>query len=104
MDRDLREVIPSQRVMLDRLNKPGGALSDADLMKTLDAQVQQIERLIAQRSNMSCLFVNYGDAITDPPATAARVNQYLGGGLNESNMAAAVDGSMQRQRATSTEY
>ena len=104
MDRDLREVIPSQRVMLDRLNKPGGALSDADLMKTLDAQVQQIERLIAQRSNMSCLFVNYGDAIADPPATAARVNQYLGGGLNESNMAAAVDGSMQRQRATSTEY
>ncbi len=98
MDRDLREVIRSQDAMLERLGRSGGAMSDADMMRTLDRQVEKIERMMSRRSDIQCLFVSYTDVLTNPAAEAARVNAFLGGGLDEGAMVTAVDGSLRRQR------
>jgi hypothetical protein len=57
-------------------------------------------RLLARkRPNMELIEVHYRDAIADPAGTARLVNEFLGGGLDESAMAAAVNESLYRNRA-----
>ena len=97
MDRDLREIVTSQRAMLDRLGKSGGKLEPAKMMKTLDAQVAQIERWMRQRPDVECLFVDYAKVLADPRTEMAKVAAFLGGADAEA-MATAIDPSLRRQR------
>lgn len=99
MDRDLREIARSQRVMLDRLGKEGSRLDDVRLMKTLDHQVAQIELFMHGRTSIQCLFVNYADVLNAPAEAAARLNAFLGGDFDETAMTAAVEPSLRRQRS-----
>lgn len=100
MDRDLREIVRSQRAMLDRLGKSGGRLEPAKMMTTLDAQVAQIERWMRQRPDVECLFVDYARVLADPAREMARVAEFLGG-ADAAAMAAAIDPSLRRQRGGS---
>ena len=99
MDRDLRSIIKSQRVMLDRLGKEGGRLSDSRMMQTLDAQVAMVERMLARRSDIEVLFVAYDDVVKEPGREAQRIADFLGDDLDISAMHGAVDGSLRRQRS-----
>ena len=98
MDRDLRAVIKSQRVMLDRLGKEGGRLSDSRMMQTLDAQVALVERMLARRPDIEVLFVSYDDVVKDPVQEAGRIAEFLDDDLDVAAMHGAVDGSLRRQR------
>ncbi len=101
MDRDLREIVRSQRVMLDRLGKSGGKLEPDKMMKTLDAQVAQIERWMRQRPDLECLFVDYARVLADPSTEMAKVAAFLGGADAEA-MASAIDPSLRRQHGGET--
>ncbi len=96
MDRDLRDIVRSQRVMLDRLGREGGRLSPGRMMTTLDAQVAQVERLLANRPDIEAIFVDYDEVIGDPAGVSARIAGFVDG-LDEAAMVAAVDGSLRRQ-------
>ena len=48
---------------------------------------------------MELIEVHYDDAVEDPDGTARAVNAFLGGGLDEAAMAAAVNESLYRNRA-----
>lgn len=85
--------------MLDRLGREGGRLSDGRMMTTLDAQVAQIERLIARRPDIDAIFVDYDAVVRDPAAEAARIAEFVGGGLDPAAMADAVDDSLRRQQS-----
>ena len=50
--------------MLDRLEREGGRLTDARLMSSLDAQVAQIERLLARRPDVESIFVDYASLLS----------------------------------------
>ncbi len=97
MDRDLREIVRSQRAMLDRLGKKGGRLSDSRMMQTLDAQVAKVERMLDRRPDMDVLFVDYHEVLEDPDAQARRIAEFIGRDLDVEAMARAVDGSLRRQ-------
>ena len=99
MRRSLDEVVVSQDKMLDRLGRPAPG---GDLEATKEAYRNDIvaARLFARKQpNMEWLEVHYADAIADPPGTARTVNRFLGGGLDEAKMAAAVNASLYRNRA-----
>ena len=98
MDRDLREVIKSQKAMLERLGREGAKLGDGAMMTTLDRQVHTIENMMAMQDNIETLFVDYADALADPEATSKRINEFMGGNLNESEMQSAIDPSLRRQK------
>ncbi len=98
MDRDLHEIVRSQRVMLDRMGKEGGRLTDARMMSTLDAQVAQIERLLARRPDIDAMFVDYASVLADPAGEAERISEFLGGGVDVGAMIEGVDGSLRNQR------
>ena len=99
MRRNLDEVLTSQDKMLDRL---GNAAPGADLEAMKEAYRNDIvaARLYARKQrNIEMLEVHYADTVADPAATARTVNAFLGGGLDEAKMAAAVKAALYRNRA-----
>jgi len=99
MRRNLDEVLTSQDKMLDRL---GNAAPGADLEVMKEAYRNDIvaARLYARKQpHMEMLEVHYAETVGDPAATARTVNAFLGGGLDEAKMAAAVKAALYRNRA-----
>jgi tetratricopeptide (TPR) repeat protein len=97
MERDLHEVVASQRRMLERQGRTGAALSDDRLRETFARQLRQVRRLLAERA-VPTLWVSYRDAVERPTELATRVHAFLGGALDEVAMADAVDRRLYRQR------
>lgn len=98
MQRNLEEVMASQRKMLDRQNRKGAALPDAQLKQIFSNQVSSTLRWMREREMFRVLETSYAELIAEPAKIAARVNDFLGGGLNEAAMAAAVDPSLYRNK------
>jgi predicted AlkP superfamily phosphohydrolase/phosphomutase/predicted Zn-dependent protease len=92
MQRDLDEVIASQKKMLGQTETP------ANLARAFAAQLRQIQRVLAVRS-IPALYIEYRQIIANPAAAAARVNAFLGGTLDERAMAAVVDPELYRNRS-----
>lgn len=56
-------------------------------------------RVLARvRRNFALLEVPYAGTIREPRIVAARINQFLGGGLDETAMAGVVDPELYRNR------
>ncbi|MDP2430660.1 MAG: alkaline phosphatase family protein [Pseudomonadota bacterium] len=99
MEREPKEMLASQKTMLERLGREAAKLSDAQLEQAYRQQLKQVGIWLAKQPNIKTLFVSHRESIDDPHAVAARVNEFLGGKLDPRAMAAAVDGSLYRQRA-----
>ena len=97
--RDLTEVIHSQDVMLQR----SGEDNTLDAEQTRDLYRRHLvnaRALLRGRRDMRALEVHYAAAIDDPAATAAQINRFLGGKLDEAAMAASVDPTLYRNRSS----
>lgn len=96
MERDLDEVLASQEKMLARL---GRAALPRDKMKFAFAnQIERFDAWLAKQPHIAALRVSYAALVADPPREAARINEFLGGGLDVAAMAAAVDPALYRNR------
>ncbi len=99
LHRDLHEVIASQNRMLVKRGEPAGA--DDDRMLTLFADhLKKVKQVIAARPCFDVIDIDYRDVLDQPSQQAARINDFLGGGLDVGRMAAAVDQRLYRNRAT----
>ena len=97
MERHPAEVIDSQDKMLERLGKKGDDLERDRLMEIFAHQVFQTKAWLA-RQKIPVLYVEYLDCLVKPVETSTRLNDFLGGGLDESPMAVVVDSKLYRQR------
>lgn len=97
MERDLDEILASQRRMLDRQNRKGAELSSARLAKTFAHQVQQSKTILSNRK-IPTLYVSYGATLENPGRTAGQLQKFLGGGLNADAMIGAVVEDLYRSR------
>ncbi len=97
MRRDLSETIASQRAMLRRLGQAGAGLSDEKLRALFARELDQIVAWLECQPNFRVLEVEHRECLTDPDRVAARVNEFVGGGLNEGAMVGAVDPALYRQ-------
>ncbi len=98
IDRNLDEVVRSQRVMIERQSGTGAKLTDERLKEAFRKQVE-IAKIHMARSHMHVLYLNYDLCVGSPAEAARQVNAFLGGGLDEAAMAAAVDAGLKRQKA-----
>ncbi len=98
MQRDLREVIASQDVMLQRRGRDGGEISEEKLLDLFRQQLADFDRWIADQPNFSIVHVNYNDVLNDPKPAVETVNNFLGGQLDTTAMAATVEPQLYRQR------
>jgi hypothetical protein len=100
MQRDIGEVIRSQATMLSRSGRLGGQLPPDRLKAVYGQQLATVDAWLAARTNFHVLRVPYSQLVSDPARHATAVNEFLGGGLDESRMCAAVDPSLHRNRST----
>ena len=96
MERDMEEVLSSQKSMLQRQEKKGTKLSDDRLRTIFSHQVKQIKTMLSLRK-IPTLFVDYNRTIENPEETAARLKTFLGGNIDQRKMVEAVEPSLKRQ-------
>ena len=99
MRRPIAEIVKSQRAMLARQGKASAAVPDAQLEQLFTDQLARVERWLEGRPEFAVCTVRYPELIARPAETAARVNAFLGGGLDEAAMVRAVDPALYREKA-----
>jgi hypothetical protein len=99
MRRNWREVLASQRVMLEHLGDAPEGPSEERLAEIFDAQLAEVERWVALRPQTELIDVDYNLLVRDPLGAARRVADFLDGELDPDDMAAAVLPSLYRQRS-----
>ena len=99
MARPLGEILASQQAMLHRSGKQGSKQSQRQLAATYLKQLEQIRQVLAAYpEQVQVLNVDYHRTLANPEESAARVNAFLGGGLDETAMAEAVEPQLRRER------
>ena len=98
MQRELKEVLSSQKKMLGRLGKCDDNIPDDTMAKIYQEHLKQVERWISKQPNMEVLYLNYNTMVSNPTESLHKVNAYLGGGMNVEMMAKVVDKELYRER------
>ena len=99
MQRNMAEILASQRRMLERRGEPADKISDAEMAALFERHLKQVTGWLAAQPNMTVMYVDYRRLIASPQELVSAVNAFLGGWLDESKMAAAVDSTLYRNRA-----
>jgi hypothetical protein len=99
MRRNLHEVLASQTKMLERREEESHS-EDDDLLTMYEAHLEKVQFQLRFRPNFEALYVDYAKVVADPSQEARRLADFVGGGLDAERMAAAVDGSLYRNRRT----
>ena len=99
IERDLDEVLASQRRMLARDGQAAARISDDQLRRTFAAQSSRIRRWLARQANVEMLAINYKQIVSDPLESAAAIAGLVDAGLDSAKMAAAVDPTLYRTRS-----
>ena len=97
MERNISEVLASQREMLQRQGKDGGNLSDVQLRQIFERQVLEVKQVLSQR-NIPVLDVAYSEALQYPMKVAEKIREFLSEDLAVEAMAAVIDPYLHRQR------
>ena len=98
MQRDLLEVLASQRKMLGRLGKPEDKVGDEQMAKIYQGHLRTIESWLKSQPNIELLYINYNQMINDPLEPIQQVNHFLGDGLNTQAMLGVINKDLYRER------
>lgn len=99
MERDMTEMLASQRAMLTRLGEVDDVRLPKDQVATFHRHLASLVGWLERQPNFALLRVSYNEMLGAPQPQVERVNRFLGGTLDVAAMAAVVDPSLYRQRA-----
>jgi hypothetical protein len=97
MRRRMEEILASQAKMLENRGEES-KVDDATIADLFRKHVAQVEDWMKQQPNLKYLDVDYNAMLADPTRYVPRINQFLGGSLDEQAMLAVVDPDLYRQR------
>lgn len=100
VERDLAEVLASQRRMLERRGEPTDRMPDDAMAALFRKHMASVVEKAASRPEMRLLRLAHAEVLASPSLAAEMLDDFLGGGLHRHAMAAAVDGALWRQRAS----
>lgn len=99
MEREIEEVLASQKRMLSRNGvvekKP---LSDEDMQKSYQEHLKQVKSYLAETDWLDVLYVSYNQVLQDPEGEFTRVAEFLENTVNPSAMCRVVDPDLYRER------
>jgi hypothetical protein len=98
MQRNMDEILASQKQMLISRGEPADRVSDEQLAEIFQKHLQKTTAWLAGQPNMQVLYINYNDMLKDPSPSLKQVNQFLDGKLNVEEMAGVIDENLYRQR------
>ncbi len=97
VERNMDEILRSQEKMLKNRKKPGKRSTETLLKNGFYRQVEKVKALIAARG-IPVLYLQHQDCINKATVEAGKINDFLGGHLDETAMARVVDRSLYRNR------
>lgn len=98
MNRQMQEVLNSQRKMLQHRGQTTDSTDDAQMAELLKTHEVQMKAWLNQQPNFQVLDVDYNATLINPATTVKQVNTFLGGGLHEKRMIESVDPGLYRNR------
>ena len=98
LERELGEVLRSQRTMLERAGEVPDRDHDAALERVFEAQLAEARGWAATRPRTALLPVAHRSLIEAPADVVPRVEAFLGGDLDADAMIACVDPTLYRSR------
>ena len=99
MERNLDEVLASQRKMLENQGRSEGDPSDKRLSQIFAKQLYQVKKMLDDRQ-ISTLFVGYRDVLENPVEISAKLQAFLGKNLDQQAIKDVVDYNLYHQRLT----
>lgn len=98
MDREIPEILASQKKMLERRNEVS-TISDEEMTQQFQSHLKAVKYWAARQPNMRVLFVKYEQVVSDPAKLAASLVDFLEKPLNTEAMKAVPSQSLYRNRA-----
>ena len=97
MRREMDEILASQAKMLENRGEENQV--DNETMAVLfEKHLKQIEDWMNSQSNLKYIDVDYNSMLVNPTPQIRKINQFLGGGLDEGAMLEVIDPQLYRQR------
>jgi hypothetical protein len=98
MEREIQEVLASQRKMLERRNEYS-AVEDEQMEIQFRKHLSAIKRWLARQPHMEVLTISYNALISNPEPYCRRVREFTGMPLQLDQMLSVPNGGLYRNRA-----
>ncbi len=98
MVRDVEEVLASQHKMLERSGKLKPDTYKMGLDEAYRKNLDQFKQWVEKNPNTEVLYVSYTETIQNPTVEIERINEFLGEGLNTTEMLSALDKELYRNK------
>jgi hypothetical protein len=98
MHREMKEILDSQKKMLERDGKPDKNSSDQILAHLYDEHLKTIEDWLDAQPHLEALHISYNEIIRDPGININRIGHFLGGKMDLVKMQQVVDLGLYRER------
>jgi len=98
VERDLDEVVASQRAMLEREGRSGAQISDEQLKRVFATQSSRVYRWMQNQAGVDVLTVHHRQLIENPALASVEIAEFLDGQVDIERMAEVVDPSLYRNR------
>lgn len=101
MQRNMGEILASQREMLLRRGEPTDRISDHDLADLYQNHLVQVTEWLAQQPNMKVIYLHYNQILENPHVPVVQLCQFLQPfSLDQDKMLSVVESSLYRQRSS----
>ncbi len=98
MEREIKEVLASQKKMLDNRGEES-KISDEEMAEQYRAHLKAVKPWLARQPHMEILYVGYNSMMSDPEPLCKRVIEFLGLPLDLEKMRAVPNAKLYRNRA-----
>jgi hypothetical protein len=98
MQREMSQILASQRQMLARRGEPGGQVDDETMARLFDKHLESIQAWLEKQKNMHVLYVPYAGLVEDSEVQVKAVVSFLGVSLDVPAMLAVPDPTLYRNR------
>jgi len=101
MEREISEILASQRKMLAR-RKETSQIDDAEMEAQFRKHLSLVKPWLARQPHMEVLYISYNALMADPEPSCRRVIEFLGISLDLERMLRVPSGELYRNRAASS--
>ncbi len=98
MERQIAEILASQKKMLTRRNETS-TISDADMEAQFREHLKAIKYWLARQPNMEVMYVDYNRMMADPGAYCQKIADFVGLPLDVEKMRSVPNERLYRNRA-----
>lgn len=98
LERDLQEVLASQRKMLVNRNEES-AIDDTEIAVQLQKHLSVVKPWLARQPHMEVLYVNYNALMANPEPFLQKIKSFLNVSLDQERMLAVPNAMLYRNRA-----